>query len=161
MSWGRISQKKIKRLKLLSVSLSLSFSRSSLTCPHCLKQSNTFDPFLCISLPIPLRQTRWGITHTQQVVELKVYCWKQRCLNYGHHSCESICQVQSSKLCFIYLLQAPVHKQNCLVKQKPLLAAGKSTLDVWGCHLISMIWIWPSDWFTSTNKQNIDPSRWL
>ncbi|NXY11308.1 UBP43 hydrolase, partial [Pteruthius melanotis] len=34
------------------------FPRSSLTCPHCLKQSNTFDPFLCISLPIPLRQTR-------------------------------------------------------------------------------------------------------
>ncbi|XP_053939647.1 ubiquitin carboxyl-terminal hydrolase 43 [Cuculus canorus] len=32
--------------------------RSSLTCPHCLKQSNTFDPFLCISLPIPLCQTR-------------------------------------------------------------------------------------------------------
>uniref|UniRef100_A0A665TRK4 ubiquitinyl hydrolase 1 n=1 Tax=Echeneis naucrates TaxID=173247 RepID=A0A665TRK4_ECHNA len=32
--------------------------RSSLTCPHCLKQSNTFEPFLCISLPIPLRQTR-------------------------------------------------------------------------------------------------------
>ncbi|KAM6245468.1 ubiquitin carboxyl-terminal hydrolase 43 [Porphyrio hochstetteri] len=32
--------------------------RSSLTCPHCLKQSNTFDPFLCISLPIPLHQTR-------------------------------------------------------------------------------------------------------
>ncbi|KAF7667387.1 hypothetical protein LDENG_00064440, partial [Lucifuga dentata] len=31
---------------------------SSLTCPHCLKQSNTFDPFLCISLPIPLRHTR-------------------------------------------------------------------------------------------------------
>ncbi|GCB71108.1 hypothetical protein scyTo_0001457 [Scyliorhinus torazame] len=31
--------------------------RSSLTCPHCLKQSNTFDPFLCVSLPIPLRQT--------------------------------------------------------------------------------------------------------
>ncbi|XP_036197488.1 ubiquitin carboxyl-terminal hydrolase 43 isoform X5 [Myotis myotis] len=34
--------------------------RSSLTCPHCLKQSNTFDPFLCVSLPIPLRQTRFG-----------------------------------------------------------------------------------------------------
>ncbi|KAJ4932758.1 hypothetical protein JOQ06_011173, partial [Pogonophryne albipinna] len=33
--------------------------KSSLTCPHCMKQSNTFDPFLCISLPIPLRQTRW------------------------------------------------------------------------------------------------------
>uniref|UniRef100_A0A8C6YGA4 ubiquitinyl hydrolase 1 n=1 Tax=Naja naja TaxID=35670 RepID=A0A8C6YGA4_NAJNA len=32
--------------------------QSSLTCPHCRKQSNTFDPFLCISLPIPLRQTR-------------------------------------------------------------------------------------------------------
>ncbi|NXJ09231.1 UBP43 hydrolase, partial [Odontophorus gujanensis] len=31
---------------------------SSLTCPHCRKQSNTFDPFLCISLPIPVRQTR-------------------------------------------------------------------------------------------------------
>uniref|UniRef100_A0A674J6P6 ubiquitinyl hydrolase 1 n=1 Tax=Terrapene triunguis TaxID=2587831 RepID=A0A674J6P6_9SAUR len=35
-----------------------SWLRSSLTCPHCLKQSNTFDPFLCVSLPIPLRQTR-------------------------------------------------------------------------------------------------------
>ncbi|XP_053813923.1 ubiquitin carboxyl-terminal hydrolase 31 isoform X2 [Vidua chalybeata] len=32
--------------------------RSSLTCPHCQKQSNTFDPFLCISLPIPLPHTR-------------------------------------------------------------------------------------------------------
>ncbi|XP_046893796.1 ubiquitin carboxyl-terminal hydrolase 31 [Hypomesus transpacificus] len=32
--------------------------RSSLTCPQCQKQSNTFDPFLCISLPIPLPQTR-------------------------------------------------------------------------------------------------------
>ncbi|NWJ10064.1 UBP43 hydrolase, partial [Crypturellus undulatus] len=32
--------------------------RSSLTCPHCRKQSNTFDPFLCVSLPIPPRQTR-------------------------------------------------------------------------------------------------------
>ncbi|XP_040187050.1 ubiquitin carboxyl-terminal hydrolase 43 isoform X2 [Rana temporaria] len=32
--------------------------RSSLTCPHCHKQSDTFDPFLCVSLPIPLRQTR-------------------------------------------------------------------------------------------------------
>lgn len=37
-----------------------SFRRSSLTCPHCLKQSNTFDPFLCISLPIPLCETRWA-----------------------------------------------------------------------------------------------------
>ncbi|CAG0917794.1 unnamed protein product [Notodromas monacha] len=27
--------------------------RSSLTCPHCRCQSNTFDPFLCLSLPIP------------------------------------------------------------------------------------------------------------
>lgn len=34
------------------------FCRSSLTCPHCQKQSNTFDPFLCISLPIPLPHTR-------------------------------------------------------------------------------------------------------
>ncbi|XP_072497158.1 ubiquitin carboxyl-terminal hydrolase 43 isoform X1 [Notamacropus eugenii] len=32
--------------------------RSSLTCPHCQKQSNTFDPFLCVSLPIPACQTR-------------------------------------------------------------------------------------------------------
>ncbi|KAJ7984549.1 hypothetical protein DPEC_G00355950 [Dallia pectoralis] len=32
--------------------------RSSLTCPHCQKQSNTFDPFLCISLPIPVPYTR-------------------------------------------------------------------------------------------------------
>lgn len=27
--------------------------RSSLTCPGCGRQSATFDPFLCVSLPIP------------------------------------------------------------------------------------------------------------
>ncbi|CAG0889491.1 unnamed protein product [Darwinula stevensoni] len=32
--------------------------RSSLTCPHCKSQSNTFDPFLCLSIPIPQRQMR-------------------------------------------------------------------------------------------------------
>ncbi|XP_033630148.1 ubiquitin carboxyl-terminal hydrolase 31-like [Asterias rubens] len=32
--------------------------RSSLTCPHCGRQSNTFDPFVCVSLPIPQRMTR-------------------------------------------------------------------------------------------------------
>ncbi|XP_072029895.1 ubiquitin carboxyl-terminal hydrolase 43-like [Amphiura filiformis] len=32
--------------------------RSSLTCPNCGRQSNTFDPFLCVSLPIPQRTTR-------------------------------------------------------------------------------------------------------
>lgn len=32
--------------------------RSSLTCPACDKQSNTFDPFLCVSLPIPQKQLR-------------------------------------------------------------------------------------------------------
>lgn len=51
---------------LLKRSLCVCFSRSSLTCPHCLKQSNTFDPFLCISLPIPLRQTRWVYFKTHQ-----------------------------------------------------------------------------------------------
>lgn len=30
--------------------------RSSLTCPTCEKQSNTFDPFLCVSLPLPQKQ---------------------------------------------------------------------------------------------------------
>jgi len=32
--------------------------RSSLTCPACERQSNTFDPFLCVSLPIPQKQFR-------------------------------------------------------------------------------------------------------
>jgi len=32
--------------------------RSSLTCPSCERQSNTFDPFLCVSLPIPQKQVR-------------------------------------------------------------------------------------------------------
>ena len=32
--------------------------RSSLTCPTCERQSNTFDPFFCVSLPIPQRQVR-------------------------------------------------------------------------------------------------------
>ena len=32
--------------------------RSSLTCPNCSRQSNTFDPFLSLSLPIPQRCQR-------------------------------------------------------------------------------------------------------
>lgn len=32
--------------------------RSSLKCPKCNQQSNTFDPFLCLSLPVPQRETR-------------------------------------------------------------------------------------------------------
>ena len=32
--------------------------RSSLTCPSCERQSNTFDPFLCVSLPIPQKAMR-------------------------------------------------------------------------------------------------------
>lgn len=30
--------------------------RSSLTCPRCQRQSNTFDPFLCASVPVPQNQ---------------------------------------------------------------------------------------------------------
>ncbi|KAL1130522.1 hypothetical protein AAG570_011768, partial [Ranatra chinensis] len=30
--------------------------RSSLTCPRCHRQSNTFDPFLCVSVPVPQDQ---------------------------------------------------------------------------------------------------------
>ncbi|XP_050685922.1 ubiquitin carboxyl-terminal hydrolase 31-like isoform X1 [Eriocheir sinensis] len=32
--------------------------RSSLKCPHCQKESNTFDPFVCVSIPIPQRQVQ-------------------------------------------------------------------------------------------------------
>lgn len=32
--------------------------RSSLTCPKCQRQSNTFDPFLCVSIPVPQNQTK-------------------------------------------------------------------------------------------------------
>lgn len=32
--------------------------RSSLTCPHCNKHSNTFDPYLCVSLPLPQKCLR-------------------------------------------------------------------------------------------------------
>ncbi|XP_047490078.1 ubiquitin carboxyl-terminal hydrolase 31-like [Penaeus chinensis] len=32
--------------------------RSSLKCPHCNKESNTFDPFLCVSIPIPQREVQ-------------------------------------------------------------------------------------------------------
>lgn len=32
--------------------------RSSLTCPKCQSRSITFDPFLCVSIPIPQRQNR-------------------------------------------------------------------------------------------------------
>lgn len=51
-----------------NVTMCFLFFRCSLTCPHCLKQSNTFDPFLCISLPIPLRQTRWVLLGIRLVV---------------------------------------------------------------------------------------------
>uniref|UniRef100_A0A8C2Z7J9 ubiquitinyl hydrolase 1 n=1 Tax=Cyclopterus lumpus TaxID=8103 RepID=A0A8C2Z7J9_CYCLU len=44
--------------RLHVIILIMSLCRSSLTCPHCQKQSNTFDPFLCISLPIPVPHTR-------------------------------------------------------------------------------------------------------
>lgn len=32
--------------------------KSSLTCPNCRRQSNTFDPFLSVSLPIPQKTRR-------------------------------------------------------------------------------------------------------
>ncbi|XP_059472470.1 ubiquitin carboxyl-terminal hydrolase 43 [Neocloeon triangulifer] len=32
--------------------------RSSLTCPKCQRQSNTFDPFLCVSIPVPQDQSK-------------------------------------------------------------------------------------------------------
>ncbi|NWX93381.1 UBP43 hydrolase, partial [Nothoprocta pentlandii] len=51
--------------------------RSSLTCPHCRKQSNTFDPFLCVSLPIPPRQTR------PLNVTLVFQCKRQRFVRVG------------------------------------------------------------------------------
>ena len=33
--------------------LFVSFSSSTLTCPSCGKHSRTFDPYLCVSLPLP------------------------------------------------------------------------------------------------------------
>ncbi|KAJ8679648.1 hypothetical protein QAD02_015435 [Eretmocerus hayati] len=35
--------------------------RSSLTCPRCKKQSNTFDPFLCVSVPVPQGQRQLSL----------------------------------------------------------------------------------------------------
>ncbi|XP_070581362.1 ubiquitin carboxyl-terminal hydrolase 31-like [Ptychodera flava] len=32
--------------------------RSSLKCPNCLRQRNTFEPYLCVSLPLPQRNLR-------------------------------------------------------------------------------------------------------
>lgn len=60
------------RPQYVSAILSVFFpNRSSLTCPHCQKQSNTFDPFLCISLPIPLPHTRWVLAW----VALQLEAW--------------------------------------------------------------------------------------
>ena len=55
----RCSPQQMRSCYAPDVWLGLFANRSSLTCPQCQKQSNTFDPFLCISLPIPLPQTRW------------------------------------------------------------------------------------------------------
>ncbi|XP_001606702.2 ubiquitin carboxyl-terminal hydrolase 31 isoform X1 [Nasonia vitripennis] len=35
--------------------------RSSLTCPRCQMQSNTFDPFLCVSVPVPQSQRQMSL----------------------------------------------------------------------------------------------------
>lgn len=35
--------------------------RSSLTCPRCNRQSNTFDPFLCVSVPVPQHQRQMNL----------------------------------------------------------------------------------------------------
>ncbi|XP_015116575.1 ubiquitin carboxyl-terminal hydrolase 31 [Diachasma alloeum] len=35
--------------------------RSSLTCPRCNRQSNTFDPFLCVSIPVPQQQRQMNL----------------------------------------------------------------------------------------------------
>ncbi|XP_058805808.1 ubiquitin carboxyl-terminal hydrolase 31 isoform X2 [Phymastichus coffea] len=35
--------------------------RSSLTCPRCQQQSNTFDPFLCVSVPVPQAQRQMSL----------------------------------------------------------------------------------------------------
>lgn len=59
--FGSLCQFNAAGFSKTNVTVCLFSRRSSLTCPHCLKQSNTFDPFLCISLPIPLRQTRWAV----------------------------------------------------------------------------------------------------
>ena len=32
--------------------------QSSLTCPNCEKQSNTYESYLCLSLPVPQKSTR-------------------------------------------------------------------------------------------------------
>lgn len=32
--------------------------QSSLTCPNCGKQSNTYESYLCLSLPVPQKSTR-------------------------------------------------------------------------------------------------------
>lgn len=46
--------------------------RSSLKCPRCNQQSTTFDPFLCLSLPIPQRETRPIIVTTVFVHSTRV-----------------------------------------------------------------------------------------
>lgn len=59
-------------------------ARSSLTCPHCQKQSNTFDPFLCISLPIPLPHTRCvSLTPRYTAIDLHVQNWSPPYSNCG------------------------------------------------------------------------------
>ncbi|XP_034939883.1 ubiquitin carboxyl-terminal hydrolase 31-like [Chelonus insularis] len=35
--------------------------RSSLTCPRCHRQSNTFDPFLCVSVPVPQQHRQMNL----------------------------------------------------------------------------------------------------
>uniref|UniRef100_A0A8C4QQ14 ubiquitinyl hydrolase 1 n=1 Tax=Eptatretus burgeri TaxID=7764 RepID=A0A8C4QQ14_EPTBU len=90
--------------------------RSSLTCPHCQKQSNTFDPFLCISLPIPLRQTRifiWGRERSHGVLreEKASYCQHHgrianSCLDqqrafHQRHSCTLSQRCYPAALCCI------------------------------------------------------------
>lgn len=124
---------KAKSNKLLS--LCLFISRSSLTCPHCLKQSNTFDPFLCISLPIPLRQTRWCITHSAWESDLE---WKRMFLSRWH---------QFSRATDVYTLHQTFHYSQlgapslmkCLFSNVAVIAHNILCTMIISSHLLRII----------------------
>lgn len=60
--------------------------RSSLTCPNCKRQSNNFDPFQCVSLPLPQRITR-AVYVT--VVYLKA---RPKQVKLGKYKTDSLCR---------------------------------------------------------------------
>ncbi|RDD43932.1 Ubiquitin carboxyl-terminal hydrolase 43 [Trichoplax sp. H2] len=72
------------------------YLRSSLTCPSCNQQSNTFDPFLCVSLPLLQRDTRF-VSATVVYYDLLKQCCRFGVDISPDETVDSLCKIFSQQ----------------------------------------------------------------